>query len=74
MGLPICCVLCKHFYFDPGHEDYSDLTPGESTIIGCNKDHYRMEAFDTTEEKYRENMLKANTCSDFEKADFIKES
>lgn len=30
------CVLCKHFLFDAGHADYSDVTPGYDWSMECN--------------------------------------
>ena len=29
------CVVCKHFVFDPGCPDWSDVTPGDDWSMQC---------------------------------------
>ena len=31
------CLFCKEFFFDPGHADYSEVTPGSTCTIRCGK-------------------------------------
>lgn len=61
------CVLCKHFHIDLGEPDWSDVTPGHFADVGCRKDHWEFSAGDgMTREQYREAILTAETCPDFE--------
>ena len=29
------CIFCKNWYLDQGSPDYSDVTPGEDAMTGC---------------------------------------
>jgi len=60
----ICC-FCKHFYLDMGDPGYSELTPGYEGSVECLKGHWKMRTFDTVE-TYRENILTAKKCKDWE--------
>jgi hypothetical protein len=58
------CLLCKSFYFDPGEPAYSECTPGSDMSIGCMK-VWSLDG-DDTEDTYREKMLSAEWCEDYE--------
>lgn len=61
-----CCILCKKLVFDAGREDYSELTPGDSWSCSCKALHFYMSGTSVTEREYRNNLMKAETCQDFE--------
>ena len=72
------CVFCKHWRFDGGSPDYSELTLGDEATIGCAKKHwpcpsrawaYSEEAHplhNYSEYTFREAILCAQTCPDYE--------
>lgn len=65
------CLFCKHFYFDPGEPDYSDVTPGSDMSIGCRLGFWSEDSF-WDEDGYRECQLKARTCPKFEQIEEVK--
>ena len=66
------CVLCKHFDFSGGSPGYSELTPGDSGDMSCDKKVWPrgMDYLDT--QGYRTRMLTAVSCEWFELADDLK--
>lgn len=65
------CIFCKHFYFDPGYPDWSEVTPGQEASVGCYKYVYPDYSLsEITLNKYRELILTAQSCSKFEQSDF----
>ncbi len=58
------CVTCKHICIDddPG---YSEWTPGNGATISCIKGKWMMRNEDGTE-VFRDNIVKAEECLDFE--------
>ena len=64
MKIPKTCILCKHFDFNSGEEDYSDLTPGEAWSASCLRGHFVMVGRKVTSDEYCLNLLKAETCPD----------
>ena len=63
---PDTCLDCEHFYFEPACRGYSDMTPGWDMRIGCYKDNWELDKYEDTTEDYREYLLSARECSDFE--------
>ena len=66
------CLFCKHFAYYSATRGYSEYTPGDTGNIGCgHKNEYwywDSYAF-VTEEEFRNYMLMANTCADYEEQD-----
>jgi len=59
------CILCKHFIFNPGAEDFSENTPGYGWWVKCRKEHFaETGGQDVTEEQYRTLLLTAEKCVD----------
>lgn len=59
------CLFCKHFYFDPGMADISDITPGWDSTIECSKGYWKMNYLNTNKD-FRGVQLIARTCQDWE--------
>jgi hypothetical protein len=60
------CLFCKHFYFSTGDPGYSDMTPGEDMHILCLKVYWYIDNYEDTTETYRQKLLTAKMCKDFE--------
>jgi len=61
------CLMCKHIFLLPGHEDYSEITPGEPMEFGCAKQHWRTDASSLESMiEFRAYMEQASDCADFE--------
>ncbi len=65
MSEDVLCVFCKHFYFDMGCPGYSEATPGYGATISCNKNYWEMDNYGSLEE-YREHIIAAKKCKDYE--------
>ena len=63
---PRSCLECKHWQFDAGYPDYSEVTPGEDWSMECCKLHFRLSGFDISEKEFRATMTRAGECTDFE--------
>lgn len=78
------CWLCKNFELDPGEPDYSEVTPGSPSRMGCAAGHwffgeyygpygfrgaYGFEV--TSEANFCQAMAMAETCQDFDLADGV---
>lgn len=68
----ISCVACKHWRFDEGEPDYSELTPGTEWNSSCEKGHWDVGGAYTSREKFRSCLLQAEKCNDFEILDDLK--
>lgn len=66
------CVLCKRFDFDGGWPHYSDLTPGSSASMSCDKGMWKEDMDYMTATEYRRLMLTAETCAHFTLADDLQ--
>jgi len=68
------CVFCKHWQFSGGSEHWSEYTPAINASMDCAKGHYgaEFELEYITEEGFRNIILKAETCPDYDPA--IKET
>lgn len=62
------CLMCRHFNLEVGCPDYSDMTPGESTVVECRKNKWDLRSGDTQGE-LRQCMLIGLTCPDFVRYD-----
>lgn len=60
------CILCEHFEFESATRGFSSRTPGDAAIMSCNKNHFYNSLGSISENEYRENLLKANSCTDFQ--------
>jgi len=63
---PRTCLLCAHYQWDSGSSGYSEVTPGYGWSSECNKGHFAMSGPDTSTREYRGNLLRAQSCPDFE--------
>ena len=66
------CLFCKHFHFDSGSPGYSEMTPGSDMSMGCElfsysrpKKYWQFSHAETTENKFRQYMVSAETCPDY---------
>lgn len=57
------CDRLRMYSADPG---YSEYTPGTELSLSCAKDHWRFNAYDTSEKQAREYFRTADRCPDFE--------
>ena len=62
----LTCIACKHFYFESGHEGYSDMTPGYESTIKCLKGKWAINFCEDTNESYRLKLLSAEGCDAFD--------
>ena len=61
------CLWCEHFYFEPGHPGYSELTPGYDSCFGCNKHHWDNGDIDSRED-FCKCMEQGLACADYKQA------
>ena len=65
MSDPRTCILCRHWdIFFEG--DYSDQTPGSGFYSRCMKSHWSIYGYELSRKAYREKILTANNCNDYE--------
>jgi len=64
------CIECKHWYWDAGYPDYSDLTPGECWESYCRKKHWQANGFKESQVSWANKLMTARACKDFELADY----
>lgn len=60
-----CCVQCSHFFFTHEEAGLSDVTPGNSSGIGCWKSLWTRNDLWQTPEEFRANMARSQTCAEF---------
>lgn len=60
------CLFCRHFVFEPGEPDWSDVTPGYAPDIRCGLGHWRLDMYRDDVSNYRRCQLIARTCPDFD--------
>lgn len=66
------CLECEHWDLDPGEPNYSEYTPGYPMNIRCIKSsEWNSRDWDIEEDMQRD-MLRAETCSDFQPIDLDK--
>jgi hypothetical protein len=63
------CIFCDHFRFLPACRDCSEYTPGEDAAIYCGADHWEVSWYGDNERSYRNKLLTAGTCADFNQID-----
>lgn len=61
------CLFCRHFLFINADLGYSDQTPGHDAQIGCLKNHYDINLFLDSRQEFREKILTAETCEDYDR-------
>ncbi len=60
------CLFCEHFYLITGESGYSDVTPGWSAEMGCAKNIIEIDLMNDSTESYRQKILKAQNCEEFQ--------
>ena len=58
------CLFCKHFNFNMGEPDYSEVSPGIDASFNCLKDHWSMSNYGPKSE-FIEHIESAKKCKDF---------
>lgn len=66
------CVGCKHWYFWSGHY-WSEETGGDDWQTECYKGHWALKGSDVYHDDLANKLIMADTCQDFELADYAKE-
>jgi hypothetical protein len=66
MRIERTCISCDYWRFDAGSEGYSELTPGWNWSSYCGKNHWSADGVNESEEGYRDKLLTAGDCKDFE--------
>jgi len=67
------CLFCKRFYFSTGDYGYSDMTPGYEATLTCLKNHWDVDNYLDTTTVYREKLLTAKSCKDWDLLDDFEE-
>jgi len=62
------CLFCNHFYYSPATPGYSEMTPGSDASMGCYKNLVDFDLWDDDTETYRQKMLTAVNCPQFDAA------
>jgi len=70
--IPRTCILCEHFDFDGGEPDYSEYTPGANWSCECIKGHFLMSGLGVNHADFREALLQAVDCADFQFSQFLR--
>lgn len=60
-----CCIECVHLRLQMTEPRYSEVTPGPEFRMWCEKDVWKFERYGT-EEEYRNCILAARTCDQFQ--------
>lgn len=60
------CLWCKYFYLTVGSPGYSEYTPGSDFSMDCGKSHWDYKGVSDSENHYRECLLAAQVCPDYE--------
>jgi hypothetical protein len=60
------CVICVHWRFDVGEPAFGDYSPGEPPASRCDRGHWRLIGEEDDEDSYREKLLTAHKCPDFD--------
>lgn len=68
------CLFCKNMQLEPAQSGYSEFTPESDVWMGCYKGHWELSLWKDTTETYREKLLMAQTCPDYDEIDMIEES
>ena len=59
------CLFCTLFEWIPGEPDWSDVTPGVETKIGCGRGIWEVDFLYMTTTAFRQAMITAKTCEHF---------
>lgn len=72
------CLFCKKFMYYSGQPDYSEMTPGSNVEIGCSVvvrgRHLWEFSYLDSEDEFRANMTRAETCELYEQREGNNES
>jgi hypothetical protein len=60
------CWSCRHIYFCPGEQGYSEWTPGSDFSLSCGKSFWEFDDIDDGLEQFREKLQSAERCAAFE--------
>jgi len=61
------CWWCKHFTYYSGSPEYSEYTPGCDIELLCAKNHWKFNSIHTNEIEFRNILMSAEKCSDYER-------
>lgn len=70
MSERLCC-FCKHWEFQSGSPNLSDVTPGYAFHMSCEKGHWKPwgeHDWQYHEPDFRKTIVKAADCPDYEQA------
>lgn len=59
------CWFCAHCYFSNGSPSYSEWTPGYDMSLGCNKNKWRVDNYETTVDEFRKMIHMAKNCEHY---------
>ena len=64
------CIFCKHFRWDQGYGDLSDITPGADASMWCSLNLFNgLYGYDITRDAYRNAIFAAQACGRFDPLD-----
>ena len=63
------CWWCKEFCYMNGEPNYSEVTPGSSWDMACNKRIWDFDMETTSQEEFANMLMKAEKCKFFKKID-----
>jgi len=72
MSAPTTCFLCEYWKFDPGDQDWSDVTLDYKWSSQCRKGHWKRERDDANEMLLGEILSTIKDCPDFVRYDGAK--
>lgn len=58
------CLWCAHHFMQMQQPGYSEFTPSTDFQMGCTKNHWQFDRYDS-EEHYRACILTAAVCKDY---------
>lgn len=64
-------LFCKCFSLSPETAGYSEYTPGGAASLECLGGHWYTSLYDDDTKALRANMLKAQTCPDYEQIEAV---
>lgn len=59
------CWECEHVYYSAATPSYSEVTPGGSMSLSCEKDYWNFDQYDDSVGQLGNKLRTAETCADF---------
>ena len=59
------CILCKHFRFETGEGDLSEITPGTDAEVLCLRRKWEINLYDDSTESFRQKLSSAADCAEY---------